>query len=188
MDSFVNYLANQLYKNHYINSRELDEYRYGIELFLSKIAHFTGIFITSFLIKGFYGVLTGILFSLFFINLREHSGGYHSSTRIKCFFISILMTFMLLLYIMDQNYIVLFNISIFCSIYIGAFSPIIHENNPLSTIEIKKQKKCCLILLFIYLLANILLTHFKIIYLSRIISSSIILDFALFFLGQIFLP
>ena len=87
---------------------------------------------------------------------------------------------------MDQNYIVLFNISIFCSMYIGAFSPIIHENNPLSTIEMKKQKKYCLIILFIYLLANTLLTHFKIIYLSRIISSSIILDFVLFFLGQIF--
>lgn len=82
MVKIANYLANCLVTNKIIKKEDYEIYVYGIERFEDKVFGYIVLFFLSVIMKSF---VCGLLFLLFFIPLRGRTGGYHASTRRKCF-------------------------------------------------------------------------------------------------------
>lgn len=90
----ANSLANKLVKKGIIQAGDYEVYRFGIETGFLK-----GLHLLSYAILG---LLLGklpqlIVFLIAFIPLREYSGGYHASTKLKCYIVSCTAIFSMLI-------------------------------------------------------------------------------------------
>lgn len=86
-------------------------------------------------------LFVSMLFVLMYSKIRKYSGGHHCQSEVSCFFVSILLYLMMLLFydMNTHNGKVFLCISASISIIIiMIFSPIEHKNKPLS---IKERKK-----------------------------------------------
>lgn len=110
-------------------------YFYGLQLAISKLFFFLVILIISILTKT---LLVSMAFVFMYSAIRKYSGGHHCRSEVCCFFVSILLyLIMILFYDMDAYGVRIFlcisaSVSI---IFIIIFSPIEHKNKPLSTEE-----------------------------------------------------
>ena len=69
-------------------------YKYGIDIIINKLVHIFFICIIGYL----YNVLfETVLFLVFYSTLREYSGGFHASTKIRCFICTLFVTFMMII-------------------------------------------------------------------------------------------
>lgn len=85
---------NLFYKNDLIKFNEIDNYVYGLEVLLLKIAH-TSVFILFGILNK--NLLSLLLFLYLFSYIRARIHGYHANTRIKCLLLSLIMCFILCL-------------------------------------------------------------------------------------------
>ncbi|WOO36378.1 accessory gene regulator B family protein [Anaerocolumna sp. AGMB13020] len=96
-------LVDRLIKKGIIKEQESELYLFGIETAMLKILHLLTYIVMGVLI----GELTGLLlFLAVFIPLREYSGGYHASTKLKCYIVSCLtvLSMLLLIKLCDENF------------------------------------------------------------------------------------
>lgn len=96
----------------------------------------------------FIGILTGsvwkvVLFTTAFMMLRSYAGGYHASSQLKCFLLTILITSVMfsVINIIAKNVFVLLGLFIVFSCIILILSPVESRNKPLDTIEYVVYKK-----------------------------------------------
>lgn len=113
-------------------------YFYGLQLAISKLFFFLVILTISLLTKTF---LVSMSFVFMYSVIRQFSGGHHCRSEVSCFFVSILLyLIMILFYDIDMHGGKIFLcISAAVSVLlIMIFSPIEHKNKPLSADERKK--------------------------------------------------
>lgn len=133
----ISYNIAQILENQGIIQKEdIDRCRYGLDVLISSILEVFSIFIISAFVGNFFKTL---VFFAAFVPLRIYAGGYHASTRLRCFLISIavyvIFTF-ILSYLPNKAYE---TVNILCmllsSIAVIAFAPVIHSNKSVNEIE-----------------------------------------------------
>lgn len=171
MHSLACKLAIWLYVHSSDNSKaSLEIYIYGFELLLSTFMGCISIFLISFLIDQ---ILSSLIFLLIFCPLRGYSGGYHSSTYLRCLFSS---TFLYLIVVttsihLANTFPIYFSLlfSALATLLIFLFAPMTHPNHPISHqryIRSKFISRCFAIVLFFLICILILIhTHANIIFL-----------------------
>lgn len=110
-------------------------YFYGLQLAISKLFFFLVILTISLLTKTF---LVSMSFVFMYSVIRQFSGGHHCRSEVSCFFVSVLLyLIMILFYDIDMHGGKIFLcISAAVSVLlIMIFSPIEHKNKPLSADE-----------------------------------------------------
>ena len=76
--------------NEVISEDNREENVYGLEVMIGQIVSYTTLIILSIWKKN---IIHLILFMIVFFNLRERTGGFHASSRIKCYAGTIILYF-----------------------------------------------------------------------------------------------
>ena len=147
-----------LSKRKVIKYEELNIYIYGFELFYSTIFIISTIIIVGFV---FNTPITSFIFLLYFYPLRLFSGGFHCRTYIRCYLCTnciFIMVLLLINVLPDSIHCFLcILLPILSTVYLLLNAPVVNQNQPLSQIQMTKNKKkmililileCCIILFF----------------------------------------
>ena len=86
------YITKLLIDNNIIPQEAQESYEYGIEVWILKMIHAITIIIIGI---SFKRIVETLLFLLVFSKIRKLAGGYHASTKTRCFSISLIMIFSL---------------------------------------------------------------------------------------------
>ena len=86
------YITKLLIDNNIIPLDAKESYEYGIEVWILKMIHSMTIIAIG---LAFSRIVETLLFLLVFSNIRKLAGGYHASTKMRCFSISLIMIFSL---------------------------------------------------------------------------------------------
>lgn len=131
-------LAILLAEKKIIKPENREFYFYGLQLAISKLFFFLVILAISLFTKTF---LVSMAFVFMYSAIRQFTGGHHCRSEVSCFFISILLYLvMILFYTVDMHggktfLCVTAAVSV---LLIMIFSPVEHRNKPLSANERKK--------------------------------------------------
>lgn len=151
LDKICSFLENKGYE---LEDRDL--FIHGIKIFIND-----GLNLFSILIIGLFTntALTSLIYFFLFGLLRTKTGGFHNTTKLKCFFTYI---FLYLLFIFLSHTIFLelnflnFILTTSSAFIIFFFSPLQHINNPLSLelvrINAKQARQRCLLIYGLYML------------------------------------
>ena len=113
-------------------------YFYGLHLAIGKLFFFLVILIISLLTKTFF---LSMAFVFMYSAIRQFSGGHHCRSEVSCFLVSMLLYLVMLLFYdidMQEGRIFLCAAAFVSVVLILIFSPIEHENKPLSVVERRK--------------------------------------------------
>lgn len=117
-----------------VNNEDKEIYSFGINRVLTIFLNV----VTTLVLGLIYGQIFGVmLFFIAFILLRSYSGGYHASTPIKCYVLTVLLI-TAILSVMNFVYLhryVCFGLSLLSGIIIIILSPSEAKNKPLDEIE-----------------------------------------------------
>lgn len=140
MELIVNRIVGFLLRNDAIDPDDRDVYEYGLYVLLADILDIGATLIIALLLRI---LPQTILYHAVFIPLRRSAGGFHASTRIRCFVLS-LATWLLAMWLVELTAGVQ-AISIACSTLtlaaVWRFAPVEHENNPLSGDEMIRLRR-----------------------------------------------
>lgn len=131
-------LAIMLVEKKIIKPENREFYFYGLQLAISKLFFFLVILVISLFTKTFF---VSMAFVLMYSAIRQFSGGHHCQSEMSCFFVSILLYLIMILFYDIDMYggkIFLCITTIISLLLILIFSPVEHKNKPLSTDERKK--------------------------------------------------
>lgn len=97
MDMIAARLAEKLVALEVIDQKDMAIYRYGLEVLLLSLLELTSILLLAFIVGNFIETL---VYFMVFIPLRVFAGGYHASTRLRCYLLSLIVygIFTILLY------------------------------------------------------------------------------------------
>lgn len=130
--------SNYLIEKNIIQPADAEIQQYGMFILLENIAFHAAQFVAA-IALGL--VAETLLFDAVFLLLRGHAGGYHASTPVRCFFMSIAIWAALMAgshYMPSLACIVLGLISM---VVIWMLGPIPHQNNPLSPARFAHTRK-----------------------------------------------
>ena len=152
-------IADMLRTQGIIQEDDIDKCKYVIDIFISSFLEIISILVIAAILGNF--IETVFLF-VFFIPLRIYAGGYHADTKLKCYFISLVMYGFsyTLANITPSEIFVLINVigTLFSLIIVLIKAPIIHINKNVNDIERRNYRKIsieiCLIETTIILLLN----------------------------------
>lgn len=131
-------LAILLAEKKIIKPENREFYFYGLQLAITKLFFFLVILTISLFTKTF---LVSMAFVFMYSAIRQFTGGHHCRSEVSCFFVSILLYLIMILFYDINMYggklflCVTAAISVFL---VMIFSPIEHKNKPLSVDERKK--------------------------------------------------
>lgn len=175
LDRAADRLANKLIKSRVIKEEEHELYQFGIETALLKGVHLMSYFILGILLGR---VMELIIFLAVFIPLREYSGGFHASTKLRCYVVSCMTVFSMLviLKLFPKEY---YGISIYLAMVSGALLflliPVETKNRPLDDSEkIYYKSKAGFIIVLLLVLSLFL-------FMMKQMSYSLILALGLFY-------
>lgn len=113
-----------------IREEDAPIYRYGLEAIYSSLLELLSILALAALIGNFWQT---VLFFAAFIPLRLYAGGYHASTRLRCFLTSLVVyaTFTIMLEIVPAAWFVplAFIGGAVSFLIVWLFAPVIHQNH-----------------------------------------------------------
>lgn len=122
--------AERLVAQGIIREEDAPIYRYGLEAMYSSLLELLSILTLAALIGNFWQT---VLFFAAFIPLRLYAGGYHASTRLRCFLISLVVyaAFTIMLEIVPVAWFVplAFIGGAVSFLIIWLFAPVIHQNH-----------------------------------------------------------
>lgn len=137
MENISAYTARFLVQYGVINKKDIEIYKYGIEVFFLFTMDLLSIFILSLFIGNF---IETICYFLAFMPLRFFSGGYHATTRLRCYIISLVayIIFSIIIAIDFQKItrILMVFITLFSLLVVVLFAPVVHKNHYLTMQEI----------------------------------------------------
>ncbi len=131
-------LSIMLVEKKIIKPENREFYFYGLQLAISKLFFFLVILAISLFTKTF---LVSMAFVLMYSAIRQFSGGHHCRSEVSCFFVSILLYLVMILFYDIDMYggkIFLCITTVISLLLIFILSPVEHKNKPLSTDERKK--------------------------------------------------
>ena len=137
-----------------ISENERSIYQYGLEVFLETLIAYLSIFVLALI---FGDTLETIAFLIAFMLLRTYTGGFHASTRFRCYVLSLCMygCFSVILFVFPEKWIAHATLSnaFFTFAIVGIFSPVVHENRHLEIQERQRYRKLSIIIcMFLVLL------------------------------------
>ena len=122
--------AERLVAQGIIREEDVPIYRYGLEAMYSSLLELLSILALAALIGNFWQM---VLFFAAFIPLRLYAGGYHASTRLRCFLTSLVVyaAFTIMLEIVPVAWFVplAFIGGAVSFLIIWLFAPVIHQNH-----------------------------------------------------------
>lgn len=98
----MNFILNKMVENNVIDSNEMEEYRYALNVILLKGLHYLIIFAIGTILNILFETIT---FIYIYIVCRSYIGGFHANNPILCCMLSAL--FMLGLYLINQMNVIL---------------------------------------------------------------------------------
>lgn len=135
-------IADMLWTQGIIQEDDIDKCKYGIDLFISSFLEIISILVIAAILGNF---IETVLLFVFFIPLRIYAGGYHADTKLKCYFISLVMYGFsyTLANITPSGMFVLINVigTLFSLIIVLIKAPIIHINKNVNDIERRNYRK-----------------------------------------------
>ncbi|MDD6082892.1 MAG: accessory gene regulator B family protein [Oscillospiraceae bacterium] len=127
-------ILNYLIRNEVINDTEEERnyYQYGIEITISSALNFFLVFLIGAVTRN---ILESIVFMIFFVPIRQITGGYHAKTYFRCnLYLCMVFVSILLLYRFTNEYITSYSailISFICSSVFVAGCPVENPNKPI---------------------------------------------------------
>lgn len=122
--------AERLVAQGIIREEDAPIYRYGLEAMYSSLLELLSILTLAALIGNFWQT---VLFFAAFIPLRLYAGGYHASTRLRCFLTSLVVyaAFTIMLEIVPAAWFVplAFIGGAVSFLIVWLFAPVIHQNH-----------------------------------------------------------
>lgn len=115
---------------------------YGTMLFLAAVTHH---------------VIDTILFLLIFLPIRKYAGGYHSSTPLRCFLLSIAAWAVIMTLCQFTYSPVLCVVTALSVAILWRFAPLPHHNNPLSEKRMREVTHIIRVILAVVVLCFIIL-------------------------------
>ena len=139
---------------------------HGIDILISDGRNLLCVLILSFFIGN---TKQAVLYMLVLSTLRVHTGGWHSTSELKCFitYQGMFLFFSLLSLIHIPKYVSI-TIIIISILYSVLFSPVEHKLNPLSTEEIKRNRVYCYVYCVAYFTLFLILTSYSYVYAQTI--------------------
>lgn len=128
------YFTRQMLKKELISSEDAEIYLFGLERMAEGAVSLLSILIVACLSGQ---VPEMVIFLIAFKTLREYAGGYHATTRFRCYFMTMGMIITVLSiekYFIINSYVVL-GIWLVCGIILFCLAPIEAENKPLEKEE-----------------------------------------------------
>jgi len=140
MDALIKRIVNFMERNNAIELDDVDIYEYGLYFIISDIIDFFVTFLAAFFLKA---VPQTILYYIAFIGLRRSAGGYHASTRMRCFVISMITWFVSIMLIRLTAFSTLLSVmyALISCVVIWLFSPHENRNNPHTPEELTRLRK-----------------------------------------------
>lgn len=137
-----NGIADMLWTQGIIQEDDIDKCKHGIDLFISSFLEIISILAIAAFLGNF---IETVLLFVFFVPLRIYAGGYHADTKLKCYFISLVMYGFsyTLANITPSGMFVLINVigTLFSLIMVLIMAPIIHINKNVNDIERRNYRK-----------------------------------------------
>lgn len=130
----------------WIEAEEQEIYQYGCEVILSCLLNVLIVIVCGLVCRE---LPYALLFYAVFLILRRYCGGYHAKTYLKCsaaFTATTLLSMFLLKFFAYVSISFFIFAAVLSVIVVTAYSPIIHENKPLTEAEQKKYKKVSIVL------------------------------------------
>ncbi len=128
MRTSVEYITKCLFENEMIEESQIELYKYGLERFLYKMVSYLTLLLLALHMKLF---IQSAVFLIFFILLRERTGGYHASTKLRCFIGTIgiyILPMKLVIPILIENNIIAWILLILSTLLIYIWAPVNHPN------------------------------------------------------------
>lgn len=152
MEIIIKKILGFLTKSNAISHEDTDIYEYGLYVIISDIIDFSITFIAAFLIGA---VPQTIVYYIAFIGLRRTAGGYHASTRLRCFVISMVTWYISirLIQLTEHNMVLSMGYAVVSCLSIWLFSPVEHSNNPLTPEQVVRMRKLSRIYVLLLALA-----------------------------------
>ena len=140
MEFLVRKATHFLTRHGAIDAQDEDIYEYGLYTLFCDIIDFSVTLVLAILLKR---VVQSVLYYIAFIGLRRLCGGYHATTRIRCFIIS-MVTYVISIGLIFLSQPMPWLCLIFVPVsvlIIFLFAPVGHENNPLSPGEQQRMRR-----------------------------------------------
>ena len=181
MEKIINGICEELVKTQIVSKQDVPIYQYGLKMLLLKV-----VYIASFII---YALLVGalketILFLITYSLLRSYSGGYHASSILKCYIVSLstVISNSVLCNLFKADIVLL----ILSSIFIFLFSPVDNHEKQLDNLEKKVYGYrakicvvCCFTLFIVFNMLNITQT------MAIAVNNAVVLESVMMILGMI---
>ena len=179
MEKIINGICEELVKTQIVSKQDVPIYQYGLKMLLLKV-----VYIASFII---YALLVGalketILFLITYSLLRSYSGGYHASSILKCYIVSlstVISNSVLCKVSITGNLfkadIVLLILS---SIFIFLFSPVDNLEKKVYGYRAKICVVCCFTLFIVFNMLNITQT------MAIAVNNAVVLESVMMILGM----
>ena len=142
MNKIIDRASEYLVAQRVIHPKDTAIYRYGMEMMFLTIAEVASILLIAAFVGNFFETF---LYFLAFIPLRLFAGGYHATTRLRCYLLSLAVygVFSFCLVLVPVRWLGKMSLGAallsFISIYIWA--PVIHKNKSVSAQDISSYRK-----------------------------------------------
>lgn len=155
MKNISDYIAENLGEEGIIQKEDIATCSYGLEVFLLTVLEFSSVII----IAVFAGnVIETLCFFLSFIPLRIYTGGYHATSRLRCYVILLgvyALFSVLLLTVPTQVFTVsTLTIAVVTFVTVAEFTPLT-EKKSVSDIEMKHYKSMSMIIVLVEIFISI---------------------------------
>lgn len=130
MDRLIRKVIEFFLRNKAISEEDIEIYEYGLSVLFTDIAAFTVAFVAALF---FNIVIQTLLYHVAFIGLRQYAGGYHASTRARCFVAST-ATWLASMWLVTRTApltVLSFAFALVTCFVVWLFAPVEHANNPL---------------------------------------------------------
>lgn len=129
MKQLADFTTHHLVTKGIVTESDAPVYAYGFEVMYSSLFTFGSIFVVAACFNFF---LETMVFFIAFFPLRIYAGGYHASSRVRCYFLSLAMIVLfcgLVVVVPTQWYSLLeLSIAIVAFICVILWAPMIHKN------------------------------------------------------------
>lgn len=144
-----------------ISGEDVDNCRYGLDVFISSVLEIISILIISAAVGNF---VETILFFVAFVPLRVYAGGYHADTKLRCYLVSLCVyaVFTIIMNFLPKEFYFVVNLTVtLISVILTLVSaPVIHKNKKINETERKYYRKfsiyICLVETTIILLLTVI--------------------------------
>lgn len=134
------HITSQMIKEGLIQVEDEEIYLFGLNRMVGNAITIVSMFLCACVLGR---VWEWIIFIIAFKTIREYAGGYHATTRVRCYFMTMGMIILVLSiqnYIRLHSYIAL-GIWVVCGVVLFCLAPIEAENKPLDEEEKVRYKK-----------------------------------------------